>query len=188
MDKEIDVNLAKIDTLIEKKYKNNIEFLVMILQDITRSYNYIPPQVLPHVARKLGVPLSKVFSLATFYKAFSLEPRGKYVVSVCTGTACHVRGAKNIMNCLYKDLKIKEGEKERIQVFQGTVISRRGSGTGQTFTVRKISSGVGVERVFPTHSPNIAKIERVSMGRVRRAKLYYLRGRTGKAARIKEKL
>jgi large subunit ribosomal protein L19 len=84
--------------------------------------------------------------------------------------------------------RIKEGDKERIQVFQGTVISRRGSGTGKTFTVRKISAGVGVERVFPLHSPNIAKIERTAMGRVRRAKLYYLRGLTGKSARIKERL
>ncbi|MEZ5357848.1 MAG: 50S ribosomal protein L19 [Candidatus Zixiibacteriota bacterium] len=84
--------------------------------------------------------------------------------------------------------KIKEGDKERIQVFTGIVISRRGSGTGKSFTVRKISSGVGVERVFPLFSPNIDKIERVSMGRVRRAKLYYLRGLTGKSARIKEKL
>lgn len=84
--------------------------------------------------------------------------------------------------------KIKEGDKERIQVFTGTVISRRGSGTGKSFTVRKISSGVGVERVFPLFSPNIDKIERISMGRVRRAKLFYLRGLTGKSARIKEKL
>jgi len=84
--------------------------------------------------------------------------------------------------------KIKEGDKERIQVFQGTVISRRGSGTGKTFTVRKISAGIGVERVFPLHSPNIAKIERTAMGRVRRAKLYYLRDLTGKSARIKEKI
>ncbi len=84
--------------------------------------------------------------------------------------------------------KIKEGDKERIQVFQGTVIGRRGSGTGETFTVRKISSGIGVERVFPLHSPNIAMIERTAVGKVRRAKLYYLRGLTGKSARIKEKL
>lgn len=84
--------------------------------------------------------------------------------------------------------KIKEGDKERVQVFQGTVISRRGSGTGATFTVRKISSGIGVERVFPLHSPNIAKVERTAIGRVRRAKLYYLRGLTGKSARIKEKI
>jgi len=85
-------------------------------------------------------------------------------------------------------VRIKEGEKERIQVFQGTVISRRGGGTGATFTVRKISQGVGVERVFPLHSPNIAKIERIRAGSVRRKKLYYLRNLTGKSARIKEQL
>ncbi|MBD3257694.1 50S ribosomal protein L19 [candidate division GN15 bacterium] len=85
-------------------------------------------------------------------------------------------------------VRIKEGEKERIQVFQGTVISRRGGGTGETFTVRKISSGIGVERIFPLHSPNVAKIERVKIGQVRRSKLYYLRQLTGKSARIKEEL
>jgi large subunit ribosomal protein L19 len=84
--------------------------------------------------------------------------------------------------------RIKEGDKERIQVFQGTVISRRGSGVGATFTVRKISSGIGVERVFPLHSPNIARIEKTMAGDVKRAKLYYLRSLTGKSARIKRKL
>ena len=85
-------------------------------------------------------------------------------------------------------VRIKEGDKERIQVFQGDVISRRGGGTGATFTVRKISSGVGVERIFPVHSPNVAKVERVRKGMVRRSKLYYLRDLTGKSARIKEVL
>lgn len=85
-------------------------------------------------------------------------------------------------------VKIKEGDKERIQVFQGTVIGTRGSGTGSTFTVRKISSGIGVERVFPYHSPNIAKIERIRVGSVRRNKLNYLRNLTGKSARIKEQI
>jgi large subunit ribosomal protein L19 len=85
-------------------------------------------------------------------------------------------------------VKIKEGDKERIQVFQGTVIGRRGSGTGATFTVRKISSGIGVERVFPLNSPNLDKIEKIRSGAVRRNKLYYLRELTGKSARIKEQL
>ncbi len=85
-------------------------------------------------------------------------------------------------------VRIVEGDKERIQVFQGTVIGRRGGGLGATFTVRKISSGVGVERTFPLYSPNIAKIEKVRGGQVRRAKLYYLRTLTGKSARIREQL
>ena len=84
-------------------------------------------------------------------------------------------------------VRIKEGDKERNQVFQGIVISRRGSGLGASFTVRKVTAGVGVERVFPLHSPNVAKIERVRQGDVRRAKLYYLRGLSGKSARISEK-
>lgn len=84
-------------------------------------------------------------------------------------------------------VRIREGEKERIQVFQGVVISKRNNGAQSTFTVRKISYGVGVERVFPAHSPFIDQIEIVTRGRVRRAKIYYLRKLRGKAARIKEK-
>jgi large subunit ribosomal protein L19 len=84
-------------------------------------------------------------------------------------------------------VKIKEGEKERIQVFQGVVISKRKGGTNATFTVRKVSYGVGVEKIFPLHSPAIDKIELITRGRVRRAKIYYLRKLRGKAARIKER-
>lgn len=83
-------------------------------------------------------------------------------------------------------VKVREGQRERIQVFEGAVIRRRGSGVSATYTVRKISYGVGVERTFPLHSPKIDKIEVTRHGKVRRAKLYYLRGRSGKAARIKE--
>ena len=82
---------------------------------------------------------------------------------------------------------VREGVKERIQAFEGVCIARRGGGTGETFTVRKISSGIGVERVFPLHAPTVTGIEVVRRGRVRRAKLYYLRGLRGKAARIREK-
>lgn len=85
-------------------------------------------------------------------------------------------------------LKVKEGSRERIQVFEGTVIAKRGSGINETFTVRRISYGVGVERVLPLHSPRIANIEIVRKGKVRRAKLYYLRKRLGKSAKVREKL
>lgn len=83
--------------------------------------------------------------------------------------------------------RIKEGDKERIQVFQGAVIRKRKGRTGATFTVRKISYGIGVERIFPLHSPNIDKVELVTKGKVRRGRLYYMRNLRGKAARIKEK-
>ena len=83
--------------------------------------------------------------------------------------------------------RIKEGEKERIQVFQGVVIRKRNGNTGATFTVRKVSYGIGVERIFPFHSPLIDKLEVLSRGKVRRSRLYYLRKLRGKAARIKEK-
>src|SRR5947209_6318269 len=84
-------------------------------------------------------------------------------------------------------VRVVEGNKERVQVFQGVVIRRQGSGIRESFTVRKVSYGVGVERTFPVHSPVLAKIEPVTRGAVRRAKLYYLRDRVGKAAKIKEK-
>jgi large subunit ribosomal protein L19 len=84
-------------------------------------------------------------------------------------------------------MKIKEGDKERIQAFEGVVIARRGSGSRETFTVRKISYGIGVEKIFPLYSPLISNIKLVKEGAVRRAKLYYLRGKKGKAAKIKEK-
>ncbi len=85
------------------------------------------------------------------------------------------------------NVRVKEGEKERVQAFEGVCIARRGSGVSETFTVRKISNGIGVERIFPVHSPMLAEVIVARRGRVRRAKLYYLRHLTGKATRIKER-
>ena len=85
-------------------------------------------------------------------------------------------------------IKIKEGAKERIQIFEGTVIAKKHGGVNETFTVRRISYGVGVEKVFPVHSPNVVQVETVRKGKVRRAKLYYLRDRFGKAAKVREKV
>ena len=92
----------------------------------------------------------------------------------------------NIGDSVRVHVRIQEGGKSRIQVFEGTVIAKKHSGPAETFTVRKMSFGIGVERVFPAHSPNVAKVEIKARHRVRRAKLYYLRERTGKAARLKE--
>lgn len=85
-------------------------------------------------------------------------------------------------------VKIKEGDKERIQTFEGTVIAKKHGGVSETFTVRRVSHGCGVERVFPIHSPNVDSVEVVRQGRVRRAKLYYLRDRVGKAAKVKSRI
>lgn len=94
----------------------------------------------------------------------------------------------NIGDTVRIDVNIREGERERIQQFEGTVIARKGSGVSETFTVRRVSYGVGVERVFPLHSPNVKAVRVVRHGRVRRAKLYYLRNRVGKAAKVKEQI
>ena len=85
-------------------------------------------------------------------------------------------------------VKIREGSRERIQMFEGTVIAKRGSGVAETFTVRRVAYGVGVERVFPLHSPNVKDVQVVRYGKVRRSKLYYLRDRVGKAAKVKEQI
>ena len=84
--------------------------------------------------------------------------------------------------------RIKEGTRERIQMFEGTVIAKHGGGISETFTVRRVSYGVGVEKTFPIHSPNVEKVDIIRVGKIRRAKLYYLRGRVGKASKVKEQI
>lgn len=110
MEQASDLDLMKLDTLIDEKYDNNPEALVMVLQEVNAEHNYLPPEALRYVAEKMDVPLSKVYGVATFYKAFHLEPRGRHVISQCLGTACHVRGATKIKGKIESYLSIKEGE------------------------------------------------------------------------------
>ena len=102
-------DLSKVDTIMSK-YGYEEEFLILILHDIQAEYKYLPKDVLIYVAENLKVPLALVYSIATFYKAFSLEPRGKYLIRVCLGTACHVRGGQRILDTLERVLGIKSGE------------------------------------------------------------------------------
>ena len=99
-----------------------------------------------------------------------------------------VSEAIKVGNTVRIQVRIREGERERLQAFEGIVIARKGAGVSETFTVRRVSYGVGVERVFPVHSPNVAKVDVIRNGKVRRSKLYYLRDRVGKAAKVKQKL
>ncbi len=109
-------------------------------------------------------------------KAFTNEQLKTEVPSIKIGDTVRVHN------------KIKEGNKERIQMFEGTVIAKHGGGISETFTVRRVSYGVGVEKTFPIHSPNVAKVDTIRSGKVRRAKLYYLRDRVGKASKVKENI
>ncbi len=109
MERSIEIDWQQIDNIIEK-YHQNSEALLMMMQDISDIYNYIPPQVVSVLTRKLGIKESLLYSVATFYKTISLEPRGKYIVNVCTGTACHVRGADKILDALQESLEIRVGE------------------------------------------------------------------------------
>lgn len=107
---------------------------------------------------------------------------------IAAGSVKEEKPSFGIGDTVRVSVNIREGERERIQMFEGTVIARRGSGVAETFTVRRVSYGVGVERVFPIHSPNVVKVDVVRTGKVRRSKLYYLRSRVGKAAKVKEQI
>ncbi len=98
---------AKVDKIVEKHKKDSCQ-LIGILQDVQKVFNYLPKSALDHLAKKLDIPESQVYNVATFFKAFSLNPRGKHIVHVCMGTACHVRGAKRIMEDVARELSIPE--------------------------------------------------------------------------------
>ena len=105
-----ELDIRELDEIIEKQFGNDKENLIMILQAIQRRYNYLPRPALTYLAAKIGVPFSKIYGVATFYATFSLEPRGRNIVSICLGTACHVRGGERIHERLTETLKIKDGQ------------------------------------------------------------------------------
>jgi NADH-quinone oxidoreductase subunit E len=122
------------------------ENIIMILQDITARYNYLPEVALSYVAKRLNMPISHIFSVATFYKAFSLTPRGKYIINVCTGTACHVRGAEKIKETIEERLHIHEGETtEDLKFTLDTVRCLGCCALGPVITVNEKSHG-GLDR------------------------------------------
>jgi NADH:ubiquinone oxidoreductase subunit E len=116
MGNEITIDWKRIDDIIEK-YNRDKESLLMIMQDISEIYNYVPKETIPILSKKLNILESLVYSVASFYKTISLEPRGKFIVNVCTGTACHVRGADKIMEAIEGHLNIKEGQTTQDQLF-----------------------------------------------------------------------
>lgn len=139
------IDWKKINKII-KDYKGNREALLMIMQDISDIYNYVPPEVVPVLVEKLGVKESQVYSVATFYKTISLEPRGKYIVSVCTGTACHVRGAEKITEALEEKLDVHEGQTSADDLFTLEAVRCIGCcASGPVITVNKDTHG-GLDR------------------------------------------
>ncbi len=110
------ISLQKVDEIVGR-YNSEKESLIQVLQDISSEYHYLPESCLRRLTEKLNVPLSEVFSVATFYKTFSLEPRGKHLIHVCLGTACHVRGAPQILSRIERKLSIKAGQTSRDLMF-----------------------------------------------------------------------
>jgi len=105
-----DIDYMELDRIIEKDFGNDKESLIMILQAIQKQYNYLPQPALAYLSTKIGVPMSKIYGVATFYSTFSLEPRGRNIISICLGTACHVRGAERVLDQIQGNLCICNGE------------------------------------------------------------------------------
>jgi len=145
MKEGIAIDWQEIDTIIER-YKSDHEALLMIMQDISDIYNYLPSEVIPVLVERLGVKESLIYSVATFYKTISLTPRGKYIISVCTGTACHVRGADKIMDGLQEHLHITEGHTTDDMLFSLQAVRCVGCcASGPVITVNKETHG-GMDR------------------------------------------
>jgi NADH:ubiquinone oxidoreductase subunit E len=150
MEQTIEMDWQKIDDIIDK-YNSDKESLLMIMQDINELYNYVPPPCIPVLADKLGVPQSQIYSVATFYKTISLEPRGKYIINVCTGTACHVRGAERIIDALRDNLHIKTEETTEDGLFTLETVRCLGCcAAGPVITVNQNMHG-GLDRSSVLH-------------------------------------
>ncbi len=145
MENTVHIDWDKIDGIIDK-YNRDRESLLMIMQDISDIYNFVPPETVPVLAGKLGITQSLVYSVASFYKTISLEPRGKYIVNVCTGTACHVRGAEKITEALEGRLNIKEGQTTDDNLFTLEAVRCVGCcASGPVITVNQETHG-GLDR------------------------------------------
>ncbi|MFC1857153.1 NAD(P)H-dependent oxidoreductase subunit E [Thermodesulfobacteriota bacterium] len=149
MEHAVEIDRQKVDEIIDN-YDSNREALLMILQDISDIYNYVPPEVIPVLIDKLGVRESLIYSVATFYKTISLEPRGKHIVNVCTGTACHVRGAEKIVDALETELHIHKGETTNDHLFTLEAVRCIGCcASGPVVTVnQKIHGGLDRSKVL----------------------------------------
>jgi NADH:ubiquinone oxidoreductase subunit E len=145
MTKDVEIDWKVIDAIINN-YGVNPEALLMIMQDISEIYHYVPPEVVPVLAERLGVRESLVYGVATFYKTISLEPRGKYIIQVCTGTACHVRGSGKILEALEEKLDVKEGRTTEDYLFTLEAVRCIGCcASGPVMTVNKETHG-GLDR------------------------------------------
>jgi len=116
-DQPVAIDYMELDTIIEGQFNGDKENLIMILQEIQRKYNYLPQASLIYLAEKIGVPISTIFGVGTFYSTFSLEPRGKHIISVCLGTACHVRGAEKVRERIQETLHIQDGQTTEDMLF-----------------------------------------------------------------------
>lgn len=105
-----EIDFRELDDIIEDQFENNKENLIMILQAIQKKYNYLPRPALNYLSTKIGIPYSRIYGVATFYATFSLEPRGRNIISICTGTACHVRGAERIREQISEQIHIRDGQ------------------------------------------------------------------------------
>lgn len=145
MKPSVEIDWKKVNDIVDK-YRGSHEALLMIMQDISDMYNYVPPEVIPVLVEKLGVEESLVYSVATFYKTISLEPRGRFIINVCTGTACHVRGAEKITDAISEHLDIAPGETSGDGLFTLEGVRCIGCcASGPVITVNKDTHG-GLDR------------------------------------------